>query len=262
MLKIGQAICRLMGRYNHPFQLSIPFIRGGQFVPDSVIKEHMKEFYKDYSPKNLPLPQSQHLRTPTEQFTPSPLEKIFIEDLLLHPFDGADQRAKRLGLIPRDSGKIQNNLIEKEIVASLTIDKKKLFDLTEKGRDRLQKLGHKVDSKERNQGVEHRYYVEKIRDVFARCGWFPFKEKSDIDLVIEKEDKTIAIEIETGKNKPEQTQKNVEKLLKFNASPKFIIATNDTALAKLKNLVSGLDLPQKDSIQTVHIRDFLKAPPL
>ena len=262
MLKIGQAICRLMGRYNHPFQLSIPFIRGGQFVPDSDIKAHMKEFYKDYSPKTPPLPQSQHLRTPTEQFTPSPLEKIFIEDLLLHPFDGADQRAKRLGLIPRDSGKIQNSLIEKEIVASVTIDKKKLFDLTEKGRDRLQKLDYKVDSKERNQGVEHRYYVEKIRDVFARCGWFPFKEKSEIDLVIEKEDKTIAIEIETGKNKPEQTQKNFEKLLKFSAGLKFIVATNDMALVKTKNLVSGLDLPKKDSIQIIHIRDFLKAPPV
>ena len=116
MLKIGQAICRLMGRYPHAFQLSIPFIRGGQFVPDSDIKEHMKEFYKDYSPKKPPLPQTQPLHTPTEQFTPSPLEKIFLEDLLLHPFDGADQRAKRLGLIPRDSGKIQNNLIEKGII--------------------------------------------------------------------------------------------------------------------------------------------------
>ena len=63
MLKIGQAICRLMGRYNHPFQLSIPFIRGGQFVPDSDIKEHMKEFYKDYSPKNASfasIPTSSH----------------------------------------------------------------------------------------------------------------------------------------------------------------------------------------------------------
>ena len=68
----------------------------------------------------------------------------------------------------------------------MTIDKKKLFELTEKGRDRLQKLGYKVDSKERNQGVEHRYYVEKIREIFAPSGWFPFKEKSDIDLVIEK----------------------------------------------------------------------------
>ena len=52
-------------------------------------------------------------------------------------------------------------------MTSLTIDKKKLFELTEKGRARLQKLGYKVDSKERNQGIEHRYYIEKTREVFA-----------------------------------------------------------------------------------------------
>ena len=149
-----------------------------------------------------------------------------------------------------------------DILISLTIDKKKLFELTEKGKARLQKLGYMVDSKERNQGIEHRYFIEKTRAVFAPRQWFPFKEKSDIDLVIEKEDKIIAIEVETGKNKPEQTQKNFEKLLKFKADDKFVIATNDTALAKIKNLISGLDLPDKDSIQILHIRDFLKAPPV
>jgi hypothetical protein len=260
MLKIGHAICRLMGRYNRPFQLGIPFIKVSQNISDSAVREHMKDFYKDYSPKNAPLAPSPPLRTPTEQFTPSPLERIFLEDLLNHPFDGADQRGKRLGLIPRDSGKIQTGLTEHGIITSLTIDKKKLFDLTDKGRDRLQKLGLKIDCRERNQGVEHRYFIEKIRGIFLPRGWFPFKEKSDIDLVIEREDKTIAIEIETGKNKPEQTQKNLEKLLKFSANVKFILATNDTALVKTKNLLSGLDLPKKDSIQILHVRDFLKAP--
>jgi len=144
----------------------------------------------------------------------------------------------------------------------VTIDKKKLFELTEKGRERLLKLGFKVDSRERNQGFEHRYFVEKIRDVFTRCGWFPFKEKSEIDLVIQKEDRTIVMEIETGKNNPEQTEKNFEKLLKFKANKKFVIATNETALAKIRDLIAGLDLPQKESIQIVHIRDYLKAPPV
>ena len=66
--------------------------------------------------KSLLPPQSKPLQAPPETFTPSPLEKIFLEDLLLHPFDGADQRSKRLGLIPRDSGKLQNNLIDKGII--------------------------------------------------------------------------------------------------------------------------------------------------
>jgi DNA-binding PadR family transcriptional regulator len=261
MLKIGQAICRLMGRYNHPFQLSIPFRKAAQNIPDSVIKEHMKDFYKDYNPQKASLPETKPLHTPTEWFTPSPLDRIFLEDILTHPFDGADQRGKRLGLIPRDSTRFQNGLIEKGIITPLTVDKKKLFELTEKGRERLQKLGFKVDSRERNQGVEHRYYGEKIRDAFTRCGWFPFKEKSDIDLVLEKEEKVIAIEIETGKNKPEQTIKNIEKLIKFRADQKFILCTNDTALIKIKSITADLKLPDKESIQILHIRDFPKSLP-
>ena len=86
MLKIGQAICRLMGRYPHAFQLNIPFLKAGQNIPDSDLREHMKDFYKSYRPNKPPVAPSPPLRTPTEQFTPSPLEKIFLEDLLLHPF--------------------------------------------------------------------------------------------------------------------------------------------------------------------------------
>ena len=51
MLKIGQAICRLMGRYPRAFQLSIPFMKASQNIPDSDIREHMKDFYKDYTPE-------------------------------------------------------------------------------------------------------------------------------------------------------------------------------------------------------------------
>ena len=70
---------------------------------------------------------------------------------------------------------------------------------------------------------------------------------------VKKGDEVIAIEVETGKNKPEQTQKNFEKLLKLSATIKFIIATNDTALIKTKDLVSGLDFPDKGSIEIINI---------
>ena len=112
------------------------------------------------------------------------------------------------------------------------------------------------------EGLEHRYVAEKVKDRFAAMGWRVFREKADIDLIIEKEDKVMAIEIETGNNKPEQTEKNIEKLIKFRADQKFMIPTNDEAFAKIKNLISNLKLPDKESIQILHIRDFLKAPPI
>jgi len=261
MLKIGQAICRLMGRYDRPFMLTIPFTKTTLNIPDLEIQEHMKEFYKDYKPNNSPFPENRPLQTPTGKFTPSPLERIFMEDLLKNPFNGSDQRGKRLGLIPRDSAKIQNDLISKGVISPVIVDKKKLFELTERGKENLQRLGYKIDSKDKNQGLEHRYFIEKIREVFIPGGWFPFKEKSDIDLVIEKRDKVIAIEIETGKNKTEQTRKNIEKLLKFKAGQKFILPTNETALVKTKNLFSEINLPGQEAIQIIPVKDFLKIPP-
>ena len=260
MLKIGQAICRLMGRYDHPFQLSIPFHKWEMNIPDEQIKEHMKDFYKEYGVKNPPPAENRPLLIPTERFNPSPLERIFIEDLLQHPFDGIDARGKRLGLIPRDSVKIQTSLSENGIIISTTIDRKKLIEFTEKGKERLRKLGYKIDSSDGSQGLEHRYFVERIRQIFITAGWFPFKEKSDIDLVIEKEEKILAIEIETGKNNHEQMKKNIEKLIQFNATGKFVLATNGVALAKVRGLAEELSL-QHDSIQILPVNDFLKNPP-
>ena len=199
------------------------------------------------------------LPIPTERFNPSPLERIFIEDLLQHPLDGIDARGKRLGLIPRDSVKIQTSLSENGIITSTTIDRKKLIEFTEKGKERLKKLGYKIDSHDGGQGLEHRYFVERVRQIFLTAGWFPFKEKSDIDLVIEKEDKVIAIEIETGKNNQEQLKRNIDKLVRFNGSEKFILATNGIAIAKVRGLAEELS---QDSIQILPIHDFLKLPPL
>ncbi|MBC8391229.1 MAG: ATP-binding protein, partial [Deltaproteobacteria bacterium] len=103
MLKTGQAICRLMGRYHHPFLINVPFTKSRLNIPDNRIRERMRDFYKDYMLDNLQIDKPKPLRTPTDKFIPSPLARIFLQDLLDHPFDGADKRAKRLGLIPRDA---------------------------------------------------------------------------------------------------------------------------------------------------------------
>jgi hypothetical protein len=261
MLKTGQVICRLMGRYNYPFQLSIPFGKPGVNIPDREIREHMKDFYKDYTPDKGLMPEREPLQIPTERFTPSPLERIFLEDLLKNPFDGSDQRGKRLGLIPRDSSKIQNNLVSNGVITPVIVDKKKLFELTEPGEDCLKKVGFKIQPHDGNQGLEHRYFLEKVREALISKGWVPYKEKSDIDLVIEKGDKTIAMEIETGKNKKDQIKKNMNKLQNYPAAQRLILTTNDPAFVTITNLFSEISLPERESIQVIHLREFLKALP-
>jgi hypothetical protein len=260
MLETGQAICRLMGRFNHPFLIDIPFCKSEQNITDQEIRVHMRDFYKDYTPEKPRLDEIQPLQVPTKEFTSSPLERIFLEDLLNNPFEGVDKRAKRLGLAPRDSTFIQNSLIENDIIRSVVLERRKLFELTEKGEECLARLGLKVH-KDKNQGIEHRYFVEKIKWMLEKKGWTVFKEKSDIDLVAQKKSRALAVEVETGKNNSDQIQKNIEKLTHFlSADHKFIIATNDKANLKIQNLISKLG--SSESLQLYPVKEFVKNPPI
>jgi len=261
MLKTGQAICRLMGRYNYPFLIDVPFTRKPLNIPDKEIQEHMKDFYKDYSQSNLSLTEIEPLRIPTHRFIPSPLERVFLEDLLNRPFEGADKRAKKLGLIPRDASNIQKTLVENGVIKPVIVERKKLFEVTKSGTEILFKIGLKIE-REGNQGLEHRYFLEQVRQAFLQNGWFTYKEKHDIDLVLENETRVIAMEFETGQNNRDQTIRNMEKLIKFNADQRFIIATNTIALQKSKALLSASHLPDKDAIQVTLARDLPKSLPL
>jgi hypothetical protein len=248
-----------MGRYNHPFLIDIPFTKSAQNISDQVIREHMADFYKDYSPEKPQLDEIEPLQVPTKKFTLSPLERIFLDDLLNNPFVGVDKRAKRLGLVPRDSTHIQNTLIENKIISPVVIDRRKLFELTEQGEKIIAELGLKI-KKDKNQSITHRYFIDKVKSLLEKSGWTVFKEKSDIDLVAQMDDKTVAIEVETGKNNTDQIEKNIEKLVQFSAADRFILATNDSANIKIKNLISKMGFPE--SLHLYPIKEFIKNPPI
>jgi hypothetical protein len=259
LLETGQAICRLMGRYNQPFLIDIPFIKSEQNIPDEMIRGHMRDFYKDYTPEKPQLTEIEPLQVPTIVFTPSPLERIFLDDLRSSPFEGVDKRAKRLGLVPRDSTNIQNALMKKEIIRPVVIDRRKLFELTEKGEACLLNMGLKV-GKDKNQGIEHRYFVEKIKRMLEKNGWAVFKEKSDIDLVAEMGERTVAIEVETGKNNPDQIQKNIDKLIGSSANHQFIIATSQKAYLTIQKTISKIN--PSGSLKLYPVKEFIKHPPV
>jgi len=259
LLETGQAICRLMGRYNYPFLIDVPFSKSELNIPDEVICEHMADFYKDYSQEKSQLDEIEPLQVPPKTFTPSPLERVFLDDLLINPFVGVDKRAKRLGLIPRDSTIIQNTLVENKIIRPVVIDRKKLFELTEQGEKIIAELGLKI-KKDKNQSITHRYFIDKVKSLLEKGGWTVFKEKSDIDLVAQMDDKTVAIEVETGKNNIDQIEKNVGKLVQFTAADRFILATNDSANIKIKNLISKMGF--FESLHLYPIKEFIKNPPI
>jgi hypothetical protein len=99
-----------------------------------------------------------------------------------------------------------------------------------------------------------------IKKLLEKRGWTVFKEKADIDLVAHVDDKTVGIEIETGRNNTDQIEKNMEKLVQFPAADKFILTTNNSADVKIKSLISKIG-PYK-SLHLYSVKEFIKNPPI
>jgi Holliday junction resolvase len=98
------------------------------------------------------------------------------------------------------------------------------------------------------------------KQMLEKRGWTVFKEKADIDLVAHVDDKTVAIEVETGKNNTDQIEKNMEKLVQFPAAEKFILATNENANIKINNLISKMGFSA--SLHLYPVKEFIKNPPI
>ena len=134
------------------------------------------------------------------------------------------------------------------------MDGKRLYELTATGRNAL---GIKITQAGRG-GIEHRYWVEAVKNHYLNKEGFTFLEKDDIDLVVESYNKRLAIQMETGKS---DLQANLMKLGRYDADLKYILATNRSTETRLKNLLRDLLVPDREKIQVAFVKDFLADPP-
>ena len=248
MLKVGEAIIKT-GRVPFPFLVAVPEFKINKgIISDKVIKDSMEtispyntqnEFIKDYS-------SSFHEVSKPE--TLSPTEAIFLEDISLNPLAGVKERYKKLGLNPRDGTTLMDSLMNKGLIAGVTVERNRLFDITMQGRDVMREHGLKLENSRVRGGVEHNYWLMKIRSALAGRTRV-YLEKDDIDLVAEWDDAKLAVQVETGKS---DIKKNIETLSAHASERKFMIATNAEALAKIQSM---LTVP---SIQSYLAKDFIE----
>ena len=118
-------------------------------------------------------------------------------------------------------------------------------------------LGIKLYHKGRG-GLEHRYFVEKIKEHYIDNDGFTYLEKGDIDLVVESVQMKIAIQVETGKS---DIQCNLTKLGRYKADQKYVLTTNKETEIKITETLKDLLIPDKERIQILYVKDFLKNPP-
>jgi hypothetical protein len=119
-------------------------------------------------------------------------------------------------------------------------------------------LGKKVMLRGRG-GLEHRYYIEKIKEHYLNKEGFIFIEKNGIDLVVETSDKTMAIQMETGKS---DIQANLTKLGRYRADLKYVITTNRETEIRIKEILKDLIVPDRENIRLAFVKDFLSNPPI
>jgi hypothetical protein len=118
-------------------------------------------------------------------------------------------------------------------------------------------LGKKVNHKGKG-GLEHRYYLEKIKEHYLNNKGFTFLEKDDIDLVVETVETTMAIQMETGKS---DIQANLTKLGRYKADLKYMVTTNRDTEIRIRDFLKDLIIPDKEQIQIIFVKDFLNNPP-
>ena len=253
-LTLGQTICR-SDRLTDPLLLRIsPFPVNKGSVTDLDLKELMMPYLEEMRLKALPLNQQSHVQGIQRPETLSPLGRIMLDNLAQQPILGLVKRFKRLGLKIGQGYGIITELEQLDLIQNKTVDGLKLYELTFKGK---KTLGRKNPLKGRG-GLEHRYWVEMIKAHYLKNEGFTFLEKEDLDLVIESYDRTLAIQVETGKSNLEG---NIWKLAQFRADLKFMLATTPETQLRLRELISTLQVPGRELIQVQTAKSFLKSPP-
>jgi hypothetical protein len=151
------------------------------------------------------------------------LERLIV-DIRSRPFDGIASRTKRLNISPRKCNDIINELEHAGLISKVDIVEKS-------GRKILLELKKGTAEFQKDGGIEHRYWNNRIAEINNQKGFQVEIEKKIegdgyIDQVMSLGNKSIAIEIETGKSHPIET---IKRDIELGFSKVICVATNNKA---------------------------------
>ena len=221
-LKTGQAIVRVDGL--NPFLVQIPFLKREA----------------DFTPKTSFQPVSNPISPISPPDKLSIVDRAFLLDIASSPLASVTQRYQRLKTNPREGNQRKRTLLEQGYIKEVSVvdGRKILFlELTPKG---ALSLGRNPRRSWREGGIEHQYWRGKAAQHYLKEGYKVEEEVSvgegkKLDVVVEKQGKKIAIQIETGKSDIAQ---NVESCLAAGYSKIILIPTNQKAKVKVKETAS------------------------
>lgn len=255
MLPVGQAICKLQGKYTDAFLIEIPWV---QFTKGSVNDAQLARYSAFQSLKKSGSGRNNLTATYFGQVpqVPTLLNSPLNDDsfrLLLdihnYPQDGVKTRYKRLKLSTGKGNRIKQQLLDQGWLQSQVIDigqtRKVLLGLT---RPAKEVLGIQNESPPRHGSLVHHYWQNYIAQRMREQGYQVSLESprpsGNIDITAQKNGRKIAIEIETGLS---DFLRNVRQNMLAKYDQIIVVATDKTAYEKIEKdlAVASLLIPPR-----------------
>ncbi len=167
----------------------------------------------------------------------------FMRDLVDHPLSTTVQRYQRLHLSRRKGNAIRQDLTDRGYIAPARLATRSgqvvLTDLTDAGREVFHRFNVDLPAPPR-ESLEHRYWVHRMRQSYEEEGFtvsleYPIDGGGRIDLRVELDNRTIAIEVETGKS---DIKTSIQKLHQSNATSRVLLATSAKAVTACRRALS------------------------
>ena len=250
-LKVGEAIVKV-GNYPKPFMIKFPLFKISKEITDENIRDLMSRYSGYSEPKKKDEEKVSGIRGIPQDEILSPLAKILLVSIYEKPFIGIVNRYKVLGVTTADGNKAQNELLFFAYVKPVTLDGSKLLELTAKAKIALEKMDIKVRLDGGRGGLEHRFYLDRLKRHYIEKRYFTYLEKDNIDLIAEKGDEVVALQLETGKS---NTKRNIISLKKYKANKKLVVATNRHAEVMARQILAKLGKDSK--IEIFFVKDVL-----
>ena len=297
-LEVGQALVKLQGRWPEPFLIQIPKVnitKGS--VTDENVKARMAKFYEELERTRAETASAEETRleglgikeeerqedkrkiearTTKNQYETQRRDKRLeilgelkgdqkglLVDIYQNQLSQVGERYARLNLNKYQGNKIQQSLIERDLIRAVMLpsfEKRgywgKTFQLTEKGREVLAALGYPVPDTEtlRRGGLQHRHLVKLIAEKLEREGHrvveeAPLGDGKTADLLV---DGKIAVEVERSLD---NTVSNVKKNLDQNFDV-IVACSAEVSKEQAERLLREADL--LDHVTVVDVAELLK----
>jgi DNA-binding PadR family transcriptional regulator len=221
------------------------------------IRKTTKRFDSRIAPgRSEEVPEPRIPDDPTEAQV-SELGNRLLKDVVENPFKPLTERYDRFSSSYKGN-KAKNELVDQGLVIERNVktgDKRKLLQLTEKGRDYVEDSLDLNTKHEGRGGIIHRYWQHRIKEAFEEQGWAAELEVFDADVYANTGEKEIVVEVAMGDNKREI--QHVKQHLETGFDKVWVAARNQEVLEGLKQRINEEGLAT-DRVAFRLVREFNK----